>query len=177
MTKENKKIKNATKCEVNIDGNIIKCRSKLEAYALKKLQENGFTFDYEKTQYIYLDPFTLNPIIKTHIFIVDPKTKELINNKIKSIRAWTYTPDIVVTIPIQMTNNVTMNIKCIIECKGFKNDMAPLKRKFLLDFLNHLNPDEYYYFEPTNQKTINQMINVLQAIRNFNFNSTTNANT
>lgn len=76
-----------------------------------------------------------------------------------------------------MTNNVTMNIKCIIECKGFKNDMAPLKRKFLLDFLNHLNPDEYYYFEPTNQKTINQMINVLQAIRNFNFNSTTNANT
>src|SRR5574344_1823720 len=160
MTKENKKIKNATKCEVNIDGNIIKCRSKLEAYALKKLQENGFTFDYEKTQYIYLDPFTLNPIIK-----------------IKSIRAWTYTPYIVVTIPIQMTNNVTMNIKCIIECKGFKNDMAPLKRKFLLDFLNHLNPDEYYYFENTNQKTINQMINVLQAIRNFNFNSTTNANT
>lgn len=171
--KENKKIKNATECIINLDGEQIKCKSQLEAYTLKRLYEEEFNFKYEKTQYIFLEPFKLNPIIKTHLFIVDKKTKSLSNNKLNSIRSWTYTPDIIVTIPIQMSDTVTMDINCIIECKGFKNDLAPLKRKFLIDFLNHLNPDQYYYFEPTNHKTIDEMIEVLKVIKNIKINQTT----
>ena len=70
MTTENKKIKNATKVEVNG----IKFRSKLEAYTYKKLKENNIQADYESKRYILLEKFKFFE---------------------ESIRAMTYLPDFV----------------------------------------------------------------------------------
>lgn len=67
---QNKKVKNATKVEING----IKFRSKLEAYLYKKLKEANIPADYELHRYELLPSFEYNG---------------------KKIRAITYLPDFV----------------------------------------------------------------------------------
>jgi hypothetical protein len=67
---ENKKVRNATKVE--IDG--IKFRSKLEAYTYQKLKEAGIEAGYETVKFTLIEPFKYNK---------------------ESVRAMTYTPDFV----------------------------------------------------------------------------------
>lgn len=119
----NKKIKNATRVEV--DG--IKFRSKLEAFCYNQLKLNGLEAKYEEETFVLQEAFTYQDL-----------------DKEKKIRPITYTPDFT-------------SKDFIIECKGFHNDVWPMKVKM---FMRHLvdNNDKRMFFTVKNQGEIKKCI-------------------
>ena len=112
---ENKKIKGATKTEV--DG--IEFRSKLEASVYKYLKSIDITPDYE--------PMSVKIWDREHFSVpyYDRYGKKFmrITRKPTSVK---YTPDFVFNYG---------NYKVILEVKGFKNDVAPYKIRMFRDWL------------------------------------------
>lgn len=136
----NKKIKNAETSEYDR----IQFRSKLEERVYKKLREAlNVEIYYEQYTYDIIPAFDAS--VYFYSTFVSKKDK---------VRKVTYTPDLVFTI-----NGYTI----IIECKGFPNDVYPLKRKLFRRYLESLeNKDKILFFEIKHVKeceTIIQIIN------------------
>lgn len=136
----NKKIKNAETSEYDR----IQFRSKLEERVYKKLKE---TLNAE----IYYEQYTYDIIPAFDASVYFYSTFVAKKDKVRKV---TYTPDLVFTI-----NGYTI----IIECKGFPNDVYPLKRKLFRRYLESLeNKDKILFFEIKHVKeceTIIQIIN------------------
>jgi Protein of unknown function (DUF1064). len=117
----NRKIKNATECE--LDG--IKFRSKQERAVYKYLLSVGITPKYEAER------FTIWDRDKFSVPFYDKygKTFMRINRKPTAVH---YTPDFIFNIG---------DTKVILEVKGFKNDAVPYKIRLFRDLLEKLKND------------------------------------
>ena len=147
----NKKIANAT--EITVDG--IKFQSKLEAKCYTLLKEAGLNFKYEQWCIELLKGF--RPSFKVYEgykgLLVQRVTKD---NKNQIVRSISYKPDFVYSDDSRLI---------IIETKGFKNDIYPIKRKLFFNTLNTLNSSlAIYFFEPSNITTVKQTIEVIKKI-------------
>ena len=146
---DNKKIKNATPKEYNG----IKFKSLLEVMVYKTLLQEGFTPLYEPMKYIIWKGF------KPEVPFYRPDKKgslQLQNTKIIDI---TYTPDFVFVAP----DNKTV---VIIECKGFQNDVSPIKEKMFRGYLENVLKDENQprlFFKIKNKK---QCLEAIEIINN-----------
>ena len=133
----NKKVKNSTPLVYNG----IKFRSKLEVFCYKKLEEENISSQYEQNKYNLMDKFTFNG-------------EEYPDVKTKIIQPITYTPDFVIR------DNI------IIECKGFKTDIFPIKWKLFKKHLNSKGFSNIYLFLPKNQKQVLESIERIKQILN-----------
>jgi hypothetical protein len=115
---ENKKIKNATECE--LDG--INFRSKQERSIYKYLLSIGITPQYESER------FTIWDRDKFSVPFYDRygRTFKRIDRKPTSVH---YTPDFIFNVG---------DIKVILEVKGFKNDAVPYKTRLFRDLLEKI---------------------------------------
>lgn len=144
MDKGNKKIKNAKVLE--IDGKRFK--SKLELFTYNKLKENNIlNFKYEEDKYVLLEGFEFN-----NSSIEVKKDKSFVEST-KNIRPITYTPDF--TCVDENKNG------WIIECKGFNNDVFPLKWKWFKDYLTKNNYNVTLY-KPNNQQNVIETIELIK---------------
>lgn len=130
---ENKKIRNASKIEV--DGVVLKSKSEATMYRL--LKQTGLRFDYEYYT------ITLMKGFYPRLWINGLKKD---TTKVRDI---TYTPDFVVYGEERLY---------LIEVKGFPNDVYPLKRKLLLQFLMETNS---IFFEVHTGKEMENCINII----------------
>lgn len=133
----NKKVKNATPNEV--DG--IKFRSKLERFAYIKMKENGIIADYEKHKYVLLQSFTFHD---------------------EKIREWTYTPDF--TNPYDHSDY--SGLQWIMECKGWANDVFPVKWKMFKSHLKAFDKENIKLFLVGNQKEVIAAIEEIKKLNN-----------
>ena len=117
----NRKIKNATECE--LDG--IKFRSKQERAVYRYLLSVGITPLYES------EKFTIWDRGKFSVPFYDKygKTFMRINRKPTSVH---YTPDFIFKVG---------DIKLILEVKGFKNDAVPYKIRLFRDLLEKIKEE------------------------------------
>ena len=135
----NKKIKNAK--ALSYYG--IQFKSRLELYTYKKLKEANIKFVYEQHTFPLLEKFEYKG-----------KSMELFKQKgVKHfdwqnplVRGITYTPDF-----------ANLKHKWIIECKGFANDVFPLKWKMFKKYMSENHPGFTLYM-PRNQKQIDIVI-------------------
>lgn len=138
------KIQNATALEV--DG--VKFKSKLELFTYNKLLENGIDdFKYEKMKFTLLKPFEYNE--EAIEVKKDKKYIEASNN----IRAITYLPD------FSRVNEQKEGY--IIECKGFNNDVFPIKWKWFKDHLVR-NGYKVTLYKPNNQQNVLKTIELIK---------------
>ena len=109
-------------------------RSRLEAYAAKRLEEEGVVFEYEPYS------ITLSPSFETKALSIEKKSKVLkvVPNKIRAI---TYTPDFV-------------GLDWIIETKGVRTPDFNIKWKLLKRELKK----KTYLYMPTNQREVDEVI-------------------
>ena len=142
----NRKIKNAQPNEY--DG--IQFRSVFEAYAYRKLKENGFSPLYEAEKVILFKGFKpLRCWYKNGAPVLTSKFK------IPKILDITYTPDFKLEI-----NGMTIYI----EIKGFPNDVYPLKRKL---FLRKINDENAMFFEVHDMRGLALTIEKLKDVNTF----------
>lgn len=139
---ENKKIKNATPKEYNG----IKFRSLMEVSVYKHLLSQGFTPEYEKNKYIIWEGY--KPIIP--YYNEDSKSKELKLHTSKLIST-TYTPDFTFKYK---------SIFVILEVKGFRNDLYPLKMKLFRKYLEEKMPNAIF-FEVRTIKQLKQSLKII----------------
>jgi len=163
MQKENKKIKNATSCEV--DG--IKFKSQLEKTCYSYLSQLGFNPQYE---YI---TFQLWPSFEPLIPFYDQETKKqqekrlsigedttikgkkllLKKNKVIGIK---YTPDFFIKYK---------KLNVYIECKGIENDTFYLKKKLFRKYLDQQLIEKgihSIYFEVYTKKQLQQVVDIFK---------------
>jgi hypothetical protein len=149
---DNKKIKNATKLE--IDG--IKFKSNLEAYCYKHLKEADIDdFQYEQIKFVLQEPFTFsNSSVELYERTVDGKKVRDFGEVTSNIRAITYTPDFVMIRPDKTGY--------VIETKGFRTDQFTLKWKM---FKNYLETHGYKLslYAPNNQNNVNRCIQSIKS--------------
>ena len=123
--KSNKKIKNATICEMNG----ITFRSKQEMSIYKYLLSLGITPKYEPFKFTIWDRDKLSvPYYDRY-----GKVFKRITRKPTAVH---YTPDFIFNIN---------GIEVILEVKGFKNDVTPYKIRLFRDYLDkrhNINPNE-----------------------------------
>jgi len=137
----NKKIKNATKME--LDGK--KFRSKLEAFTYSLLKDYKIDNRYEEVTY------TLMPSYR-YIGYEYPLKKK--TDKGEAIRSITYTPDFVIS------DNI------IIECKGFSDQKFPLKWKMFKKQLQDKYGENTYLFLIKNQKQAIESVEIIKKLCN-----------
>jgi hypothetical protein len=151
---ENKKVKNATRCEYAD----IHFKSILEMKTYMRLESEHFTPQYEtKTFHLQENKKVAIPYYDIH---VDRKLKKKIWGKNPyKLRAIKYTPDII----LYITDSSQAVRMVIIECKGKPNDVYPYKKKL---FLRHL--DTYYpsslFFEIHNLKQLQNAITIIKNL-------------
>jgi len=142
-SKANKKVANAT--AVRIDG--IGFKSKLEANTYLLLKNAGMRPEYESQKITLVEGF--KPSVS--FYDKDKKTGSLKENK-KKILPITYTPDFYF---------IYNKIHIFVECKGFENDVFPLKKKLFRKWLE-TQTDTSMYFEVFNLKEVNELIKIIQ---------------
>ena len=135
------KVRNAT--SIVIDG--ITFKSKLEVYCYKRLKEENIYNEYEKYAFILQPDFISN----SPCFEVNKRNKqfEVVSAKIRPI---TYKPDFV---------NVKDN--WIIECKGYPNDVFPMKWKMFKWYLKQNNINTRLFL-PRNMKQVDEVIKLIK---------------
>ncbi len=138
---DNKKVKNAK--IVVFDG--IEFKSGLELFCYRKLKEAGAEFSYEAHTFTIFPPVTCG----------FPSVEQVGVNKVfkeanTSVRPITYTPD--------FTDKECAEF--IIECKGYKNEVFPLKLKMFKKLLTESDFKGTYYL-PRNQKQITETISLI----------------
>lgn len=153
LSASNKKIRNATKLE--IDGH--KFRSKLEAFTYSKLKENGINdFAYETIKFVLQPKFTFTGTsmesFEKKDRLTGMKTKGFDEAK-NEIREITYLPDFVCVDAEKKTG-------WILEVKGFSTDVFVNKWKEFKHLLVKEGFNVSLYL-PNNQ------MNVLKAIRDI----------
>lgn len=136
----NKKVRNATPLEYNG----LKFKSKLEVFCFKQLVENNIKASYEDHTF---------SLMEKYIF----KGYEYPERRTKIVQPITYTPDFVID-----RDNMTI----IIECKGFRNDIFPVKWKLFKSVLNNIPNKTFYLFLPKNQKQVLETIEQIKTILN-----------
>lgn len=135
------KVRNATLALV--DG--IQFKSKLEAYCHKRLKEEKIKNEYEKYVFVLQPGFELTS--KSYEPNKRTKAFEPTSNKIRPI---TYKPDFV---------NIKDN--WVIECKGFPNDVFPIKWKMFKWYIQQQTKNITLYL-PRNLKQIDEVIKLIK---------------
>lgn len=145
LIKRNKKIRNAK--EVIEDG--IKFKSIFERNAYLKFKEANLNAIYSNEKFKIFNEFILNNV---NGFISSNKLKKtLLNMKVRGI---TYTPDFIIK---------TEKNYYVIEIKGFRNDVYPVKLKFILNYLENLNIEQKkFFFEAKNLTDVIEIIKTIQ---------------
>lgn len=146
---ENKKIKNAqTKVYNNIQ-----FKSLLEVNCYKELLSSGITnVEYESHTYLLKESINIKSNIILYTFDKNNNIKKFSTN----VRKIEYTPDFILIDDLYTI---------IIECKGYMNDIYPLKRKLFFNTLNKLDKT-IYFFEVNNLYQIKNMVEVIKQIIN-----------
>lgn len=139
---ENKKIKNATPKEYNG----IKFRSLMEVSAYKHLLSQGFNPEYEKHKYVIWEGY--KPTIPYYGEEQKTKGLKLYTSKLIST---TYTPDFTFKYK---------SIFVILEIKGFRNDLYPLKMKLFRKYLESNIPNAIF-FEVRTIKQLKQSLKIM----------------
>lgn len=155
----NKKIKGAKKHLYNN----IKFNSSLELYCYKLLEAANIKFGYEVKTFKIWRGFRLEKVNFIHqigkvnkLFGMD-KTKRGEKLILQDIH---YTPDFIV----MDSRNII-----IIETKGIANDVYPYKRKLFFEFLENLNTHkDIWFFEPKNQKQVDETLIKIKLLLNEN---------
>lgn len=142
---ENRKIKNAHPLEYAG----IQFKSKLEKKCYTSLIDNGLKAEYEPVKYVIWEGF--KPTIP--FYSKDGTTRQLKKNN-KKIISISYTPDFVFE-----HNGHTI----IIECKGFQNDLYPVKRKLFRGWLEKHLPNSIYFEIYTHR----QLMEAIAIIKNL----------
>ena len=133
---ENRKIKNATVTE----SHGITFKSKIEARVYNILTASGF----DKVEYETLTFVVFNGFVPTAQKYYAPDKNKQLQCQMGKIRNVTYTPDFII------------NDKYLIEIKGMKNDVYPLKQKM---FRQLLETTSYMFFE------VHTLVQLQQAIK------------
>lgn len=162
MTKENKKIRNATICK----SSGITFKSKLEKDSYKLLQEEGLNPQYEPKKIILIDGFI--PTIPFYDKETDNQQKKrveegdmikckLLKEQSSKILPITYTPDIYIKYN---------NIDVWIELKGKENDCYYLKKKLFRLYLEKLSKQgiKSMFFEVYSKKQLLQAIKIIRNV-------------
>jgi hypothetical protein len=157
----NKKVRNVEtdKTKLLFDG--ITFKSKLELYFYKQQKIRGYHFKYEKFKTTLYKGEVLECIVYTPI----PKSKFLekrqymqeITEKNKSV---TYSPDFYEV----MKNKDGKDIMVIVETKGLITDSYAIKKKLFLAHISKRYGANVYFFEPHNQRQINQVFDILKTL-------------
>ena len=121
----------------------IQFKSRLELYMYKKLKAANIKFGYENHTFQLLDKFTYGG---DSMELLRKKGEKCFDWQNPNIRGMTYTPDF-----CNLKNN------WIIECKGFANDVFPLKWKLFKKYMNENHPGFTLYM-PRNQKHIDIVV-------------------
>ena len=138
---ENKKIKNA-KITV-FEG--IEFKSGLEFFTYKHLKENGIDFVYEQHKFVIHPEFICGfPSIEQN------GVQKMFKEHRGKILPITYTPDF-------SDAAMPLPTEFIIECKGFCNEIFPLKLKLFKKLLTDSGFKGTYYM-PRNQKQVRETI-------------------
>lgn len=144
MERLNKKIKNAT-AKV-YDG--ISFKSLFEVATYKVLTECGFCPRYETEKYVIVKGF-----VPTIPFYTKDKNTRMLKSEMGKVRDITYTPDFTFDYK---------DYKIVIECKGFENDVFPLKKKLFRKYLESFK--NYMFFEVFNQRQLKQSIEIIGSL-------------
>jgi hypothetical protein len=143
---KNRKIRGSKITEV--DG--IRFRSKIESCCYQKLKESGFNFSYEKDKLIILNKFKPN----ISVFLPHKKISDHVVETNCMIREISYLTDFTVYI-----NGDTI---VYLEIKGYPNDVYPIKRKLIINYLNSLRDKTYIFAEVHNLKQLDSLISKLK---------------
>ncbi len=153
---ENKKIKNATSC--NVDS--IKFKSQLEKSVYNTLNQLGFNPLYEPKTFILIDKF--NPITPFYDQESDTqynkrkaggdKTPRKLVKKDGVVQSIKYTPDF-------YFKHGVLNV--YIEVKGFENDCFYLKKKLFRRYLD-AQSEHSIYFEVYTKKQLLQAVEIIK---------------
>jgi hypothetical protein len=119
-------------------------RSKLEKAAAARLLPLGFL--HEPAPYVLVPKVVLGSLVR--VFEGDKEDKS------RTCRPVTYTPDFVLS---------TERYLVVVECKGYPNDVYPLKRKL---FLEHVNASgiPVYFIEVKDTKHLLLVIPLIKQI-------------
>lgn len=146
---ENKKVKNATKCEYNG----IKFKSNLEKDTYIELLKEGFNPEYEKHTYVLQDS-KLFPTLHYAPYRDRKLHKNVWGlNKYKIISV-KYKPDFVFD---------KDGMLVVIEVKGYSNDRYPYQKKLFFKWLEDNNPHSAF-FEIHNKKQLKAAIEIIKNI-------------
>ncbi len=152
MSTENKKIKGATIVEYKG----IQFKSKLERDFYIILEGSGLYFKYEPEVIKIVDSYKLNNL---KVFLPEKKSKT--NKGRKNLRILTtkllpvtYKPDFVIR-----NGDYTIYL----EAKGRSNDIYPLKRKLLLEYLDE-NTEDTAFIEVHNKYQLHQAIEIIKNL-------------
>jgi hypothetical protein len=146
----NKKIINATP----LDYNGIHFKSKLEKGCYKLLSESGFNPQYESMK------FVLQPAFRGTKPFYD-RFKDRTLHKIVwgyskyAVQDITYTPD--------FTFNYNGYL-IVVECKGFKNDISPMKMKMFRYYMEQHPQEKIAFFEVYAQKDLKKAIEIINNL-------------
>ena len=152
-----KKVRNAT--PVTHDG--INFKSNLEGYCYLYFKKRKINLKYEECVLPVIGGFTSN--LKAYIPERKSKNRKsplLLREMRSKILPITYTPDFTYRYK---------NKLFIIECKGKPNDVYPYKRKLFFRYLTQIQKNkggDFYFFEPHNQKQIEQTFEIITKIIN-----------
>ncbi len=163
MSKDNKKIRNATVCT---NGSIT-FKSKLEKMAYNVLQEHGFNPKYEPKKVILIEGFT--PTVPFYDKETDAQYKKriesdttvkckLLKEQLSRILPITYTPDIYIKYK---------DIDIWIELKGLENDCFYLKKKLFRLYLEkqkEITKQKSMFFEVYSKQQLLQVINIIRNV-------------
>lgn len=119
-------------------------------YCYKYFKDKEINLQYEPCTIVLLEGFVSN------IQVYSPTRSKKLKLKTAKIRPITYTPDFMFK---------TKNTCVFIETKGCPNDAYPLKKKLFLKTLNnlaHKNNKTYWFFEPHNQKQVQEMYEIIK---------------
>lgn len=148
----NKKVRNATPLEFSG----IKFRSNLEVYCYKQLLKITIDVVYEGWKEVLQHKF----IPRVHVFEASKKTNDMTLNKL--VREITYTPDFYLK---TWNTEKKMYNYIFIETKGMQNDAYPIKKKLFLQNFQEGVAD-IYFFEPRNQRQVDQCIEIIKPLIN-----------
>lgn len=153
-TLDGSKVKNAKKSVydgLNFDSN-------LELFTYKTLKSNNIIdFGRESWKVTLIEPFIFSGVaIEAHLKTIKGlKRKQVVLGEVTNkIRAMTYTPDFVCV-------NFKTKKGWIIECKGWGNEVYPLKRKLFKQYLT-LNKFKVDFYEPNDQKNVLECVRIIK---------------
>lgn len=149
MITENKKVKNATRCEYNG----ITFKSTLEMDVYKLFEAAGIELSYEPVTYTLRDSKYCG--IKHYAPYRDRRSHKMVWGvypyKILSIK---YTPDFITNV----------NGRCIvIECKGFCTERYTYQKKLFLEFMESNYP-EGLFFEVHTLRQAKKALEIIQTL-------------